>query len=318
MMHTDEGTEGQMVVTQSTDYYPFGLEHNSGISGDNRYLYNGKEMQEEFSLGWLDYGARFYDPQIGRWHAVDPLAEYFHSLSHFNYCFNNPMNIIDPDGRSGKAVIDEKNKTITVDVHMVYSGNAATEDMAKSASAEIQTMWNNAAGIVKIGEVEYSVSFNVTSDVVTEDKAMEMAGVNTSAAVNFIRVEEKNRSIDKSFYQLGGNAGYFVTSDNIGKSTTASHEKGHGFGLVHSPNDLRGQGRPDIMAARGTYVDQEYQWDKNVKAGEVGGTVNPSYRTVQQKNITDMFRNVQFKGGKANIGSISNTIYNADGTIRRK
>jgi len=49
-MHTGVVTGGQIVVTQSTDYYPFGLEHCSGISGDNRYLYNGKEMQEEFLI----------------------------------------------------------------------------------------------------------------------------------------------------------------------------------------------------------------------------------------------------------------------------
>ncbi|MFO7575026.1 MAG: RHS repeat-associated core domain-containing protein, partial [Bacteroidales bacterium] len=86
---------GQMVVTQSTDYYPFGLEHNSGISGDNRYLYNGKEMQEEFSLGWLDYGFRMYDPQIGRWNVIDPLAEKYFSYSPYTYVLNNPLRLID-------------------------------------------------------------------------------------------------------------------------------------------------------------------------------------------------------------------------------
>jgi RHS repeat-associated protein len=68
---------------------------------DHKFQYNGKEKQEELGRHWNDYSARFYDPQLGRWHSVDPKSDEGNqeSQSPFHYGFNNPVNAIDPDGR---------------------------------------------------------------------------------------------------------------------------------------------------------------------------------------------------------------------------
>ena len=66
-------------VLQSTDYYPFGLAFSDVNITNNRYLYNGKELENytigTAYLGTLDYGARHYDARIGRWTIPDSMAE---------------------------------------------------------------------------------------------------------------------------------------------------------------------------------------------------------------------------------------------------
>ena len=85
-------------MLQQDDYYPFGMEILRGTitSPKNEYLYNKKELQEE--LGEYDYGRRYYDPIIGRWTTIDPMAEMGRRETPYGYAFDDPMRFTDPDG----------------------------------------------------------------------------------------------------------------------------------------------------------------------------------------------------------------------------
>jgi RHS repeat-associated protein len=86
------------VVDQEVEYYPFGMLFTDNNLDKNKYLYNGKELNKEFFENY-DYGARFYDAQLGRWHTVDEKTEKHYDLSPYVYTANNPIKFIDPDGK---------------------------------------------------------------------------------------------------------------------------------------------------------------------------------------------------------------------------
>jgi RHS repeat-associated protein len=144
-------------VIEENHYYPFGLKHtryNSGIkhyepdeefpekmkleqvpAGEtvvNKYKYNGKEWQDELSLNLYDYGARNYDPAIGRWMNIDPLAEQMRRWSPYNYCFNNPLSFTDPDGMGPEWHRDATTGILTAD-----AGDTA-ESLATYMSISVQ------------------------------------------------------------------------------------------------------------------------------------------------------------------------------------
>jgi RHS repeat-associated protein len=115
---TVEHLEGPIIRTD--DYYPFGLTFNSSArSGytSNKFLYNGKELQEDLGLDWYDYGARMYDAAIGRWNVVDPLANDPKNISWspYTYVRNNPINYIDPTGLKDTTFNAETDKRVDVE-----------------------------------------------------------------------------------------------------------------------------------------------------------------------------------------------------------
>jgi RHS repeat-associated protein len=93
-------------LKEEAHYYPHGLPiagMGSAAHGfvENRRKYQGNEYIKDLGLNWMDFQARQYDPQLGRFLAVDPLADEKEQVAFSPYAAmgNNPGMTIDPDGR---------------------------------------------------------------------------------------------------------------------------------------------------------------------------------------------------------------------------
>lgn len=107
-VHFDDFTvyHGKTNVVSTQDYYPFGLtfnEYERTASTPQNYKFGGKEEQEDWGVGVMDFEARFYDGAIGRFMNVDPLADAGgqESWTPYHYTYNNPIAFIDPTGMFG-------------------------------------------------------------------------------------------------------------------------------------------------------------------------------------------------------------------------
>jgi RHS repeat-associated protein len=111
--HTDRTGSTRLVtdedknIVSSYTYHPFG---ETGIEeGSEDYLFTGKERD---GTGLYYFGARYYDPDLGRFITRDPSGGYIkapQTLNRYAYCLNNPLKFIDPDGRDPIFCDKEKN-----------------------------------------------------------------------------------------------------------------------------------------------------------------------------------------------------------------
>ncbi len=191
---------------------------------------------------------------------------------------------------------DDVSKTIRVIGRIVYSGPALTDAIAEASTREIQDMWSEVPTDVVVGGKTYRVEFDIDHVIAGRQPLVNQ----DSCAYNFIQILPKTSSGDRSYYEgLGSRNGVFYTSDDLGNSTTAAHEFGHGLMLDHNDFDQRAEAVPGIMFARGTLVRSEFQWDPKAQAGAAGGTINPKYRKVRSADIKAIpfssVRNKMFK-----------------------
>jgi len=115
-------------------YYPFGMEMDgewsqTNTSPANQYKFNGNELQSDFGLNVYDFNLRTYDPAIGRFWQVDPLASHPNQIdkSPYAYGWNNPIRFNDPNGDCPDCLFDIG--FIIYDIASIAYGYATTGEV---------------------------------------------------------------------------------------------------------------------------------------------------------------------------------------------
>ena len=145
--------DGNGNIEEVNHYYPFGalMGDRCGVSRNN-YKYIGKELDTMYGWNMQDHEARWYDPVVGRWMVTDPLQEkYFDSSlsslwygvdplagkyannSPYVYCNDNPIRLIDSNGKAPGDFFLSIEK-VAVDFGLFYNDNSIREDIEYGSS----------------------------------------------------------------------------------------------------------------------------------------------------------------------------------------
>lgn len=259
-------------IEQEMHYYPFGgILGESNDGNDQRYRYNGKEYESLGGLNLHDYGARYYDQTLGRWHVMDEMAEKYYNISPYAYCANNPLKYVDIGGKDG--VISIYGNNIIISSNIFLYGEGATKSVLKQMQNDVNTIWGNNYAIKHNGTT-YNVCFNINMSLYADEEKSNPVFIpdawNPYSRNNYIKVTDDDRrsgvyGSDEGVWRSRGRNGKSLSDDD-----PAPHEIGHILGLHDQYTDKNG-------IKKG--------WEKNIMGDSKGGKVD-------NRNIKDILKDV--------------------------
>jgi RHS repeat-associated protein len=259
-------------LIQQEDYYPFGLtfnEYSRENSVPNQYQFSGKEKQDELGLGWLDYGARMYNAEIGRWNGIDRSAENYANQSAYHYAGNNPVIFVDYNGNDYGVSVNHDSKTITISATFLVSAKNQNAFDQRGADP-----WNRQSGqnVFITGSIKdlkkgrstvYNIEIEVSSKVEGGADGQgrqlsdrdEKVKQDETGTLNSFDVEKTGfTASEPGKVQDGGTFSDQVDVKDNANSSTTTHEVSHAMGVDHQS---KGGNLPEAGASVSTsYVGE--------------------------------------------------------------
>ena len=321
----------QIEILEEDHYYPYGLKHNgyntghliltksvdpgpsivltpvNPFLGDTyKYKFGGKEHQDEFGLDLYDFGARNYDPALGRWMNIDPLAEMMRRHSPYNYAFDNPVYFIDPDGMMPLATdpitknLGKKSKGTTGTFKS--TGNSTYSPASKnswrgsvvSVSAKVDNNDNELlAAYIGVNATEYNREATaITTKVSGQYFNSEGQEVNSIDEASTLNISEYTKTETVKLFE-GGNESTIEVGESINSLTFSVNENGT-LEIVDSNQSYAQktknieQGSPELKEAVGNLVEENntnLNIDKSkIRANTLEGALENNYHDMVRES----------------------------------
>ncbi|WP_428229470.1 RHS repeat domain-containing protein [Flavobacterium sp.] len=240
-----------LVIQEENNYYPFGLKHKGDntviIGAENKYKYNGKELQDELGLNFYDYGARNYDPALGRWMNIDNMAEKYLSSSPYHYAGNNPVLYLDIDGNEftesawkwvNRLIADinsrqGKNNKSIADYQSKISGGGTEKQIAK---------WNKSINNLQTNNQELEATRGETATLAASSQVYDVENDNSGTERDAIG----NSTITNQTYYKTQNDRVTITVSSGTDLGLFSHELKHAFQFETGQTSLSFDRKPVV------------------------------------------------------------------------
>ena len=240
------------------DYYPFGKawEQPDMPTSDNRYTFSGKEEQlaGTSSAHYLDFSARFYDPEGVTFLQQDPLLEKYFRIGAYNYCAGNPIKFMDLDGRK------------------LFFASGVSESFKQKFSATVQYM-NDRGSSGDLATLEAS------------DQVYYIGETNSEGKTNTFSTDEQTIYWDpNTAYQ---------TDEGIWLSpaTVLAHEAGHAKKYNENPSkflaDITTDKQYDNKEDRRNITTTEQRAAKKHKEIKEDGVTRKNHKVVNSRDVSD-------------------------------
>jgi RHS repeat-associated protein len=251
-------------IIEKSHYYPFGMRfypESSSNSNAIAFRYNGKEYDSMNGLNHYDYGARFYDPALGRWHTPDPLAEKYFSLSPYCYAANNPIKFIDSDGKD--ILIWYKNDNGQMNSYR-YTGGSISH--SNSYVNKVATAWN------------YNVSNGKDNG---GGKPSYEAATNRNITINVRETDGASEYVDKT-NTVYWNPELGTLNENGTVTSPASdidHELDHGVQHALNPIEYNKDSQPNTSPGFGKKEEERVITGSEQKTARANGEIKKNQIT---------------------------------------